>query len=64
MIILITTILVAYFLPTMLAGILQRREKTILSIFLVNLFTGWTFFGWVGSLIWAIMAEPYKGQVA
>lgn len=39
------------FLPTLVAN--SRRHPNTLAIFLVNLFFGWTFIGWVVSLIWA-----------
>lgn len=43
--------LALYFLPTIVAW---RREKSNLtSIFLLNLLLGWSFFGWIASLVWA-----------
>lgn len=39
------------FLPTLIAK--SRNHPNVLPIFLVNLFFGWTFIGWVISLIWA-----------
>jgi len=42
-----------YFLPTLVA--MSKCHIDTLAIFLVNLFTGWTFIGWLGSLIWAIV---------
>jgi hypothetical protein len=44
--------LALYFLPTIIAAI--RRSKSILGIVLVNIFTGWTFIGWVISLVWSL----------
>lgn len=44
-----------YFLPTFIAMI--RNKKNILAIFLLNLFFGMTFIGWIGALIWALMYE-------
>lgn len=44
-------LIAAYFMP---AGIAVLKKKTnALSIFLTNLFLGWTFIGWVAALIWA-----------
>jgi hypothetical protein len=40
-----------YFLPTLVARSAQHRQST--AIFLLNLLTGWTFFGWVIALVWA-----------
>ena len=39
------------FLPTLVAK--SRNHPNTLPIFLVNLFMGWTFLGWVVSLVWA-----------
>jgi hypothetical protein len=39
------------FLPTLVAK--SRHHPNALAIFLVNLFFGWTFIGWVVSLVWA-----------
>jgi len=39
------------FLPTLVAK--SRHHPNTLPIFLVNLFFGWTFIGWVVSLVWA-----------
>jgi Superinfection immunity protein len=46
------------FLPTLVAK--SRNHPNTLPIFLVNLFFGWTFIGWVVSLVWACMrpAQP------
>ncbi|HEX6494302.1 MAG TPA: superinfection immunity protein [Acidobacteriaceae bacterium] len=43
--------LALYFLPTLVAK--SRLHPNTSAIFLVNLFFGWTFVGWVISLIWA-----------
>jgi hypothetical protein len=39
------------FLPTLVAR--SRNHPNTPAIFLVNLFFGWTFLGWVIALIWA-----------
>lgn len=44
-----------YFLPSIIACI--RKKKNIIPIFLLNIFFGMTFIGWVGALIWALMYE-------
>lgn len=55
-----------YFLPAIIAG--ARGMKNALSVFLLNLFFGWTGIGWVGALCWAcagtaeIRPEPVPGQ--
>jgi T4 superinfection immunity protein len=48
-----TFALALLFLPTLVAKF--RNHPNTLPIFLVNLFFGWTFIGWVISLIWACM---------
>lgn len=66
------------FLPTLVAK--SRNHPNTLAIFLVNLFFGWTFIGWVISLVWActrpvvpvlyapmyptVMAPPHHPAVA
>ena len=42
-----------YFIPSIIA--IVRRHKHALAIFLINLFTGWTFFGWVAALVWSVV---------
>lgn len=39
-----------YFIPT----IIGWNHKNGTAIFLLNLFLGWTFLGWVAALIWAV----------
>lgn len=46
---------VIYFLPTFVAS--SRKHLNGTSIFLVNLFLGWTFLGWVVALVWASSAN-------
>jgi hypothetical protein len=43
--------LALYFLPTIVAVV--RKKRNTLAIFLLNLFLGWTFIGWVVALVWA-----------
>ena len=42
-----------YFLPTWIGG--SKYNGT--SIFILNLFLGWTFVGWVVALVWATTTE-------
>ena len=44
-----------YFLPAIIAD--KRKAKSLAGIVLLNLFLGWTFLGWLGALIWAVVAE-------
>jgi predicted RNA-binding Zn-ribbon protein involved in translation (DUF1610 family) len=48
--IVILLIVCFYLLPT----IIGRNKKNIAGIALLNVFLGWTFFGWLGALIWAV----------
>lgn len=48
-------LLLAYFLPTILAVTLKRKNAA--AIFAANLFVGWTFFGWVIALVWALKVD-------
>jgi hypothetical protein len=41
-----------YMLPSLLAW--ARSHPSTDSIAVVNLFLGWTFFGWVGALAWSV----------
>jgi len=42
-----------YFLPSIVGG----RKTNALAIFMLNLFLGWTFLGWVVALVWACTKE-------
>ena len=44
--------------PTIIA--LFRDHRCFLPIFLVNLLTGWTFFGWVVALVWSVTPDPSR----
>lgn len=48
-----------YFLPTIIA----RKKSFALQLFLLNLLLGWTFLGWVISLVWAFKKEKVQVQV-
>lgn len=55
---------VIYFLPTFVAA--KRGNPNGTSIFLLDLFLGWTFIGWLAALIWSASAikksaEPSPG---
>jgi hypothetical protein len=45
--------ILVYLLPAFIAE--ERKQQHRMPIFLLNLLLGWTFFGWVGALVWATM---------
>ncbi len=47
---------VLYFLPTIVALLREKHDK--LSIFLLNLFLGWSLIGWIVALVWAFKNDP------
>ena len=47
--------IVVYFIPVMIAAARKHRKTT--SIFLVNLFFGWSILGWIFALVWALRAN-------
>jgi hypothetical protein len=42
----------AYFTPSIVA--LLRSHRDVLAILALNLFAGWTFVGWVATLVWSL----------
>ena len=50
-----------YFLPSYIAG--KRKAQNGCAIFIVNLLFGWTFLGWIVTLIWAIADSPKQDVV-
>lgn len=49
-----------YFFPTLVAFHGAKRNRG--AILVLNLFLGWTLLGWVGSLIWAMVAPREEPQ--
>lgn len=47
--------LVTYFIPTFVA--LKRRHNRTLTIFLINMFLGWTFIGFGIAAIWSMSGK-------
>lgn len=43
-----------YFLPAIIAAFRSHHQSA--AIFVINLFFGWTFIGWVICLAWAVSA--------
>ncbi|MBP1971139.1 multisubunit Na+/H+ antiporter MnhG subunit [Virgibacillus natechei] len=44
-----------YFAPSIVAKV--RKQTNFNSIFVLNLFLGWSLVGWVVSLVWAVKKE-------
>lgn len=53
---------VAYFLPTFVAA--KRGHPNGTSIFLLDLFLGWTFIGWLAALIWSASAIRKPAEIS
>lgn len=51
----LAVLIVLYFIPTMVAS--SRCHASTAAIAALNLFLGWTFIGWVLSLVWALTAN-------
>jgi hypothetical protein len=51
-------IVLVYFLPFAIACLRGHRQMP--AIFVLNVFAGWTFMGWVGALIWSVIRSPSK----
>lgn len=52
---LLVVVCILYFVPTVVA--VARKKLDRLAIFVLNLFLGWTFVGWVLALVWATMHD-------
>ena len=63
--ILLGLLVLMYFAPSIVAILRKHRNK--LPIFVLNLFVGWTFLGWVGALVWSCTTQkrdvPYDQVV-
>lgn len=44
-------LIILYLVPGLVASL--RGHHNELAIWLLNIFLGWTFVGWVGALVWA-----------
>ena len=49
----LVSLIAVYFLPSLIG--INKRNK--LSLFVLNLFLGWTLVGWVVALVWAFKKE-------
>lgn len=55
---LIMTVLVIYFLPSLIAA--GRRMSSRSSLLVINIFLGWSGLGWVACLAWAFSPKVDK----
>lgn len=60
--IILLILLAVYFVPTYVA--LARKHPQRIPILVLNTLAGWTVFGWVGALIWALILPDQKTQSA
>ncbi|HEY5039103.1 MAG TPA: superinfection immunity protein [bacterium] len=49
----VTCATIFYFIPSIAA----MKKTNFLAIFMLNLFLGWTFIGWVIALVWACTVD-------
>lgn len=47
--------LAIYFVPVVVAYI--RKHNNIAAITILTVFLGWTFFGWLAALLWALNSD-------
>lgn len=47
-----------YLLPAFVA--LQRKHVNTTAICVLNILTGWCFFGWVAAMVWALVKSDDK----
>ena len=60
-VVLIVLIGIVYFFPTVAA--ISNKKSNTTSIFIVNLFLGWSLIGWVVALAWAFSKDKEKDIV-
>lgn len=53
----LTALLTAYFLPTLLA--VQRQSLNAGAVFAINLLLGWTLLGWIAALFMALSGDTW-----
>jgi hypothetical protein len=51
----VAVVFTIYIMPMLIAS--ERRHQHVTAIVLCNIFTGWTFFGWVVSFVWALAED-------
>lgn len=49
-----------YFIPSFIAA--NRNHPNATAIVVLNALAGWTFLGWIGSLVWALLRIKPEGS--
>ncbi len=52
---------ICYFLPTIIAFL--RGKRSAVAVGALNFFLGWTFLGWIASLVWSLSSEPKPQRI-
>lgn len=52
--------LLFYFIPTIIA--IKREHPNRVAIICLNVLLGWVIIGWVGALIWSVLAIPEQKE--
>ena len=52
----VTVVVCIYFLPALIAA--RNGHSHPGAVFALNLLLGWTFLGWAGALVWALVTPP------
>ena len=52
--------LLFYFIPTIIA--IKREHPNRVAIICLNVLLGWAIIGWVGALIWSVLAIPEQKE--
>ena len=55
MIIMLVLFQFIYYIPAMIA--MSKKRPDTLKIFIINLFVGWTLFGWVIIFVWVLITN-------
>ena len=53
-------LLAIYLIPALLATF--KKHKNVTAIWILNIFAGWTFIGWVGALVWVFVKSGDDGK--
>jgi T4 superinfection immunity protein len=53
-----TLLFITYFFPSIVGAYLKHHNAV--AILALNLFLGWTMFGWVCALVWALTSDAPK----